>query len=700
MTERSASQTIELPEDAADWSGDDGPLEQARIVDDLSAALASPGTPPGTVLCPGFGRGGFRLERRLFRDELGENWLARDLTGDRDVALRLLPREKQQSPDQIATIKDSFARLQAIHHQYIAPIHLLSWDEAFGYFLVGQVVNGETLSRFLKGFTTQQGGVTPGQLVELLTPLARALDYLHDRHLSHGDVRPSKIRVCEQGRVAHEVLLTDTGLAGMLASYVDELPQSVVEARGPYLAPEQWTGQPAGPKTDQYSLAVIAYELLAGQTPFVAADGPLREQALDRSMPPISGQPDHVNEALAQALAKNPRERFESCAIFLTRLAVSSDRGRRSRQVQEACDSVDSASGGGGDGSGSGSGGDRSGKGGSGDGSGKGGSGEGKGKSDGTGGKEAKDPKKQAKPVVKLEAIRSFRAASNGVRCVVFSVDGRSTLSGGKDKVLRLSDSTNGQMLRRFDGHSDAVNCVAFSPDGRHAISASDDCTIRIWDATSNSELACLVGHRAAIKSVAFTRDGKFIVSGSEDATVRLWDVATKKEIRRYAGFFNRHKLAINSVAVSADGCLVVSGSADGTVRLWNLKDGSHIRRVQKSEEGITSVAISPDGARIATASYDGTIFLWQTESTDEPRLLKGHNRPVLSIAFHHDSRRLLSGSWDETVRLWDAQAGREICHFQGHTRGVNSVAFSVDGRQAVSAGFDEAIRVWALTAS
>ncbi len=688
MTEYPTSQTIELPDDPAEWSDDEGAMDESRIVDELSAALASPGTPPGTVLCPGFGRGGLRLERRLLRDELGETWLARDLTGDRDVALRLLPRDKQETPDQIATIKDSFARLQAAHHQHIAPLHMLGWDETFGYFLVGRLVDGETLSRFIKRFTTQQAAVTPGQLVELLTPLARALDYLHDRHLAHGDVRPNKIRVCETDRVAHEVMLMDTGLAGVLAGHLDELDPSVVDARGPYLAPEQWMGQSPSPKTDQYALAVIAYELLAGRTPFVAADGPLREQALDKSMPAITEQPEHVNEALAQALAKNPRERFESCSIFLTRLAVSSERGRRPRQVQEACDSVDAASG---DGSGSGPGGGGSG-------------GEGKGKGDGTGtgkdGKDAKDPKKQAKPVVKLEAVRSFHAASNGVRCVVFAPDGRCTLSGGKDKILRLSDASNGHMLRRFDGHSDAINCVAFSPDGRYAISASDDCTIRLWDATSNTELTCLVGHRSAVKSVAFTRDGKFIVSGGEDATVRLWDAATKKEIRRYAGFFNRHKLAINSVAVSADGCLVVSGSADGTVRLWDLKDGKHIRRVQKGEEGITSVAISPDGARIATASYDGTIFLWQTDLADEPRLLRGHTRPVLSIAFHQDSRRLISGSWDETVRLWDAQAGREICHFQGHTRGVNSVAFSADGRQAVSAGFDEAIRVWALTAS
>jgi WD40 repeat protein len=125
---------------------------------------------------------------------------------------------------------------------------------------------------------------------------------------------------------------------------------------------------------------------------------------------------------------------------------------------------------------------------------------------------------------------RRIDMADRNPYTAVFSADGRSLLTGGTDRLLRLWELATGKERRRFAGHQIDIHSVALSPDGRLLASASGsfrdhrDDSVRLWDAATGKELRRFTGHRNVVVSVAFAPDGKTLASASEDNTVLIWD--------------------------------------------------------------------------------------------------------------------------------------------------------------------------------
>ena len=106
---------------------------------------------------------------------------------------------------------------------------------------------------------------------------------------------------------------------------------------------------------------------------------------------------------------------------------------------------------------------------------------------------------------------------------------------------------------------------MASSRDGKTIVSGGGDKTVRLWDTSGKAIGQPFKGHERSVNSVAFSRDGKTIVSGGADKTVRLWDTSGKAIGQPFKG----HKDWVNSVAFSPKGETIVSGGDDGTLRLW-----------------------------------------------------------------------------------------------------------------------------------
>ncbi|KAG9003707.1 hypothetical protein FRB93_010928 [Tulasnella sp. JGI-2019a] len=277
---------------------------------------------------------------------------------------------------------------------------------------------------------------------------------------------------------------------------------------------------------------------------------------------------------------------------------------------------------------------------------------------------------------------------SGAVECVLISPDGKTVVTGSKDKTVRLWDARTGAPIgQALEGHTDEVFCLAISPDRKTVVPGSKGQTARVWDATTGAPRGeALKGHTNWVTYLAISPDGRTIVSGSWDSTMRLWDIGQD---------LNSH---IGPVRISPDRKTIVSGFEDKAMRLWDASTGAPMGEALKGHnDWVSCLAISPDGRTIVSGSSDSTVRLWDA-STGAPmgEALKGHTQSVSCLAISPDGKTIVSGSLDSTVRLWDASTGAPMGEaLKGHTDSVSCLAISPDGRTIVSGSSDRTVRLW-----
>jgi predicted Ser/Thr protein kinase len=273
--------------------------------------------PPGTIfgqyrILGPIGAGGMATVYRAFQPSL-----------TRDVALKLMAPHLSAEPRFQARFRREARVLARLEHPNIVPIFDFG-EEGGQAFIVYRYIPGGTLADL--------GAPLPlSEVVRLLEPVATALDFAHGRGVIHRDIKPSNIlltgdRTPIVGDFGLAHLLDDEPAPGMAAG---PLTQAGMRIGTPsYMAPEQVRGDPIDRAIDQYSLAVVAYELLTGRLPF-SGDTPYATMLkhVHESPPPPSNVNSAVGpateRALLRALDKAPRRRFASCGEFIRALAAS-----------------------------------------------------------------------------------------------------------------------------------------------------------------------------------------------------------------------------------------------------------------------------------------------------------------------------------------------------------------------------------------
>ena len=206
--------------------------------------------------------------------------------------------------------------MSRLRHPAIVTIHDFGVLRSSHAYLVMEYLEGHTLRK------TINSGPEPLERVrEIMRPVCEAVDTAHKAGVIHRDLKPENIMLLSDRtpRVLDFGLAKMTGPIGDDDATIVQSGQSIgVVGTLMYLAPEVLSGKPADARSDQYSLAIIVYELLAGHHPFVeATDLAAIVRAHTESHPtPLRGIPPHVNDALLRALSKDARERWGSVAEF------------------------------------------------------------------------------------------------------------------------------------------------------------------------------------------------------------------------------------------------------------------------------------------------------------------------------------------------------------------------------------------------
>jgi serine/threonine-protein kinase len=187
----------------------------------------------------------------------------------------------------------------------------------------------------LKQWAKNHAPLTVRAAVDLLQPIADALDYAHSQGLVHRDVKPSNLLLTARDTLK----LSDFGLVKAARAGGGTATTALI-GTPTYMSPEQAQSQPVDGKADQYSLGVVMYELLTGKPPFVG-ETPVAISLLHATKmptPPSQARaevPPEVDDVLLKALAKKPDQRYATCAEFLKalRLSVGASEARRFKDL-------------------------------------------------------------------------------------------------------------------------------------------------------------------------------------------------------------------------------------------------------------------------------------------------------------------------------------------------------------------------------
>jgi serine/threonine protein kinase len=284
----------------------------SAVADNLEKNDSSPALSVKSRYLQSIGR--YRILRELGRGAMGVVYLAEDPAIGRKVAIKTINLDNLSEEGQEQQLRERLIRearsAGILSHPGIVTIYdIQHFDHTTA--IVMEFVEGVTLlDRMLKS------DLAPGEVLGVLEQTAAALDYAHSRGVLHRDIKPANLMFSPEGLVK----ITDFGVARLNSQKT--ATSGMVLGTPSYMAPEQISNKPLGPATDQFSLAVLAFELIAGQKPFAAESisgllynivfqDPISVRTLNPSLPPAA------ETVLRKALSKEPADRYANCLEFI-----------------------------------------------------------------------------------------------------------------------------------------------------------------------------------------------------------------------------------------------------------------------------------------------------------------------------------------------------------------------------------------------
>jgi serine/threonine-protein kinase len=265
---------------------------------------------------------GYTIVRRLGSGGMGEVYLARHPRLPRQDALKILRPEVSADAEYRERFNREADIVATLWNPHIVGVH--DRGEFDGQLWISMdYVDGTDAGRLLS--TRFPNGMPVDEVAEIISAVADALDYAHQRNLLHRDVKPANILLAGPESVDRRIMLADFGIARWTDDVSGLTATNMTVGTVSYAAPEQLMGGQMDGRADQYALAATAFHLLTGSPPFQHSNpAVVISQHLSASPPTIGDRrPDlsSLDPVLAKALAKEPADRFERCADFARALA-------------------------------------------------------------------------------------------------------------------------------------------------------------------------------------------------------------------------------------------------------------------------------------------------------------------------------------------------------------------------------------------
>ena len=250
----------------------------------------------------------YRIDRMVATSGMATIYRATDLAAGRVVAIKLPHFEMESDP----VFFDRFQREEAIGTELSHPgiIKVFPEQDRCRLYMVLEWVEG----RLLRQIINEAGKLPPERAVNIALQICDALDYIHGQGVVHRDLKPENIMVSADDRIK----LIDFGIAAKAgARRLTFGKLSKTQGTPEYVSPEQIKGKRGDTRSDLYSLGVILYEMLTGETPFSGPDPFLILNAKTHARPPspqklVAEIPSALDEIVMRALERNPLNRHKA----------------------------------------------------------------------------------------------------------------------------------------------------------------------------------------------------------------------------------------------------------------------------------------------------------------------------------------------------------------------------------------------------
>jgi eukaryotic-like serine/threonine-protein kinase len=667
--------------------------------------------------------GNYRLIRLLGQGGFAEVYLAEHLYLGTPAAIKLL--RTQLAGEDTQTFRNEARTIARLIHPHIVRVFDFGIEGATPFLVMDYAPGGTVRKRHPKGVA-----LPLPTILDYVKQTADALQYAHDEHFIHRDVKPENLLL---GR-RQELLLGDFGTA-LLAQTSRSQSMQDVAGTASYMAPEQFQGKPR-PQSDQYALAIMVYEWLTGACPFHGSFPEIASQHLFVPPPPLQGKTPTISPALEQvvmsALAKDPHQRFASVQAFATafqqacqlessptqpskpslhsidaiphlrpappstdlvtapsesfiptelvtppsKLSLPTEPSTPASQRAVPAERITPPS------------------------------------------QASLPPRVLAAPTSQIEA-ESRRLAEEAERAHRMEEEQQRSVEEeqahrAQEERARQAQAESRRQAEEAQRAGKGEEPSSGMPPQRQASAQPKTSSTRSEQLVPSNQLVpplpaitlppqanqpllsltstpsptspttevalpskspavapdTLIPVEPAKPKRAISRRTVIVGLGLSGLTIAsggiTWWVLSPHPLFTYHG----HTGLVRSVVWSPDGKRIASGGGDdGTVQVWNANDGSQPFIYRGHTNGVNSVAWSPDGQRIASGSYDKTVQVWNANDGSQPFIYRGHySLAVTSVAWSPDGTRIASGGYDDkTVQVWNANDGSQPFIYRDH---------------------------------
>ena len=268
--------------------------------------------------------GRYVIERKIGRGAMGAVYLAKDPRINRQVALKVIPIEKEFEDEELEEARLRFFReaesAGRLTHPNIITVFDAGEDKHLAYIAM-EYMPGAALTKF----TDPKKLLAPSKALELCARTADALDYAHNQGVIHRDIKPANLLYNLRD---DSLKISDFGVARLTDN--NRTKTGIILGTPMYMSPEQLNAEDLTGHSDLFSLGVTLYELLTGEVPFTATNIAVLMTKITTDDPaPVSnrrpGIPPSVDSVLAKALAKRPHDRFVDGAAMAIALRNCAD---------------------------------------------------------------------------------------------------------------------------------------------------------------------------------------------------------------------------------------------------------------------------------------------------------------------------------------------------------------------------------------